>query len=189
VNTSLGLWIEQYGYLAVLAGTLLEGEAILVLAGFAAYQGRLELPLVLLTAFAGGTLGDQLLFWFGRAAGPPLLRRREVIANAAVRVGTLLRKHDGALIFGIRFMYGLRIAGPIAIGALGVDSRRFALFNVMGAAVWAPLFGGVGYLFGHAMQSIPGEIENYEALVPAVIVCTALLIALARRASRRTTPT
>ena len=31
--------IEDYGYLAVFIGAFLEGETILVMAGFAAYQG------------------------------------------------------------------------------------------------------------------------------------------------------
>ena len=35
-------YIETYGYLAVMIGTFLEGETILVLAGFAAHQGYLQ---------------------------------------------------------------------------------------------------------------------------------------------------
>ena len=47
---SLREFLAQYGYLAVFAGTLLEGEVILVLAGFAAHQGYLQLPVVMLVA-------------------------------------------------------------------------------------------------------------------------------------------
>ena len=45
--------IDQFGYWAILAGTFLEGETILVLAGFAAHQGYLRLDLVILAAFIG----------------------------------------------------------------------------------------------------------------------------------------
>ena len=45
--------IQSYGYWAILAGTFLEGETILVLAGFAAHLGYLQLPWVILAAFAG----------------------------------------------------------------------------------------------------------------------------------------
>jgi membrane protein DedA with SNARE-associated domain len=58
--------LADHGYLAVLIGSLLEGETILVLAGFAAHQGHLSLPLVLAIAFVGGTFGDQIFFWLGR---------------------------------------------------------------------------------------------------------------------------
>ena len=124
--------ISQYGYLAVFVGALLEGEAILVLAGFAAQQGHLSLAWVLAIAFVGGTLGDQIFFWLGKRWGGGLLRRIPGARESTLRVSRLLQRYDAWLVFGIRFMYGLRIAGPIAMGALGVAPRRFAIFNVLG---------------------------------------------------------
>ncbi|WP_427914926.1 DedA family protein [Ramlibacter sp. MMS24-I3-19] len=174
-------WIEHYGYLAVLLGTLLEGEAILMLAGFLAHQGHLDLGAVLLIAFVAGSTGDQLFFWLGRAWGPPLLERSARLARAGEQVGTLLRCYDAALIFGIRFMYGLRIAGPIALGALGVSPRRFAVFNVLGAAVWAPLVGGAGYLSGHALEAWLGDLQWLEGLLVVLVAGGALILAVAHR--------
>jgi membrane protein DedA with SNARE-associated domain len=49
--------IENYGYLAVFIAAFLEGETILVMAGFAAYQGYLDLEKVILIALFGGLLG------------------------------------------------------------------------------------------------------------------------------------
>jgi len=49
--------IQQHGYWVILAGTLLEGETVLVLGGFTAHRGYLDLPLVMLVAFAGGAAG------------------------------------------------------------------------------------------------------------------------------------
>ena len=43
--------IEHYGYAAILIGTFLEGETILVLAGLAAHQGYLVLIWVMMAAF------------------------------------------------------------------------------------------------------------------------------------------
>ena len=54
--------IENYGYAAILIGTFLEGETILVLAGLAAHQGYLVLSWVILAAFVGSLCGDQLFF-------------------------------------------------------------------------------------------------------------------------------
>jgi len=54
--------VENYGYAAILIGTFLEGETILVLAGLAAHQGYLILTWVILAAFAGSLCGDQLFF-------------------------------------------------------------------------------------------------------------------------------
>lgn len=181
MNVLLIDWVEHYGYLAVLLGTLLEGETVLMLAGFLAHQGHLDLGAVLLVAFIGGTAGDQLFFWIGRAWGPRLQERSAMLTSAGERVGTLLRRHDAALIFGVRFMYGLRIAGPIAMGALGVSPRRFALFNVLGAAAWASLIGGAGYLSGHALEAWLGDLGWLEGLLVAIVAGGALILSFAHR--------
>jgi membrane protein DedA with SNARE-associated domain len=174
-------FVTTYGYLAVLAGALLEGESILLLAGFAAHQGMLSLPLVLLIAFVGGTVGDQGFFWLGRRWGGRLLERYPVLRLRTARVATLLQRWDAALVFGVRFMYGLRIAGPIAMGALGVSRARFFCFNMLGAAVWAVLVGGAGYLMGETLQMILGEIEGYEsAVLWGIAGSVALFFALKR---------
>lgn len=174
-------WVEHYGYLAILLATLIQGQAVLVLAGFLAHQGHLDLGAVLLAAFAGGSAGDQLLFWFGRASGPRLQERSPILARAGERVGKLLRRHDAALILGVRFMYGLRIAGPIAMGALGVSPRRFAVFNVLGAAAWALLVGGAGFLSGHALEAWLGDLQWVEALLVALAAGGVVILAVARR--------
>ncbi|MGZ5772960.1 DedA family protein [Ramlibacter sp.] len=181
MNVLLIDWVEHYGYLAVLLGTLLEGETVLMLAGFLAHQGHLDLSAVLLVAFLGGSAGDQLFFWLGRTSGPQLQDRSAMLMNAVERVAALLRRYDAAPIFGVRFMYGLRIAGPIAMGALGVSPRRFVTFNLLGAAVWAPLIGGAGYLSGHALEAWLGDLEWFEGLLVAIVAGGALVLSLARR--------
>ena len=57
---SLQQLITDYGYLAILMGTFLEGETILILGGFASHRGYLELPWVVVSAFIGTLAGDQL---------------------------------------------------------------------------------------------------------------------------------
>ena len=49
--------IALYGYWAVFFGTLLEGESILLAAGFACHQGLLDWRLALLLAVAVGVAG------------------------------------------------------------------------------------------------------------------------------------
>lgn len=63
-------FLQTYGYWAILIGTFLEGETILVLGGLAAHMGYMDLTGVILTAFAGSLCGDQLFF----LPGPPAQR-------------------------------------------------------------------------------------------------------------------
>ena len=172
-----GQLLSEYGYWAVLVGSLLEGETLLVLAGFAAHQGYLSLPMTLAIAFVGGTLGDQLFFWIGRRWGQPLLKRFPRSAPRVQRIHELLDRHHAPIIVGIRFMYGLRILGPIVIGTCKVSGWRFAMFNVIGAAIWAPLIGGLGYLFGSALQWLLDDLKEFELAALGLVVLVALLTA------------
>jgi membrane protein DedA with SNARE-associated domain len=166
--------LSEYGYLAVFIGCLLEGETILVLAGFAAHQGYLSLPVVMLVALCGGTLGDQMFFFIGRYWGAALLGRVRCLARRAPAVNRLMLKYDAALIVGVRFMYGLRIAGPIVIGMSDVRKRRFLLFNVIGAAIWCVLIPGAGYLFGQSLQLMLVDVEKYEGAAAVALLLLAV---------------
>lgn len=164
MDASLPQLVSDYGYLAVFVGTLLEGEAILLLAAYAAHQGYLSLPAVVGVAFCGATLGDQIFFFSGRFFGDRLLRRLPVIRARADTINALLLRYHAGLIIGIRFAYGLRVAGPIVIGMSTLSARRFLLFNAVGAMIWAPLIAGIGYLFGHALEWLFVDLKQYETI-------------------------
>lgn len=177
--------LADYGYLAVFVGAVLEGETVLLLAGFAAHQGYLSLPLVMAAAFAGGTLGDQLFFALGHTAGRRLLLRLPHARSRVRRVQRLLQRYDAALIVGIRFMYGLRIVGPVVMGSCGIPVWRFVLFNMIGAALWAPLVTSLGYAFGQALQVALGNLQRYEGAILAGGVLAALALTLWHRRRER----
>jgi len=177
---TLPQFLADHGYLAVFVGSLLEGETILVLAGFAAHQGYLSLHWIVLLAFCGGTLGDQVYFFLGRRYGSALVRRFPRLEHPANRVNHLLLRFHEALIVGVRFMYGLRIVGPIVIGMSDVLAWRFVLFNALGAAIWALLITALGFLFGQALQLLLVGAERYEAMALLLIVGFGVLLGMAR---------
>jgi membrane protein DedA with SNARE-associated domain len=51
-----------------------------------------------------------------------------------------------------------------------VGALRFMGLNLLGAAIWAPLIAGVGYLFGKALQLLLDDLKRYEMLGLALIV-------------------
>lgn len=177
--------LADYGYVAVFVGSLLEGETILVLAGFAAHQGYLSLPWVVVVAFTGGALGDQVFFFIGRHWGNALLRRLPRLDRNAQRVRELLMRHHSGLIIGVRFMYGLRIVGPIVIGMSEVPATRFLALNLIGAAIWSVVIAGAGFVFGHTLQMLLVQADRYEGLAVGVLVLVALLIGAIHRCCRR----
>jgi membrane protein DedA with SNARE-associated domain len=158
-------FIQTYGYWAILIGTFLEGETILVLGGLAAHMGYMDLGGVILAAFAGSLCGDQLFFFLGRHHSAFLLNRRPAWKPKLERANRLIDRFQTPLILGFRFLYGLRTVTPFAIGISRVPVLRFVILNVLGAVAWALVFGGSGYLFGHAMEGILGNIRHYEKIL------------------------
>jgi membrane protein DedA with SNARE-associated domain len=97
----------------------------------------------------------------------------------------LLRRHHLPFILSVRFLYGLRIAGPIAIGMARVPWLRFLALNAIGAAIWAIVIGGAGYFFGAALESALTDLRSHERWILAAILVVGLCIALAARICRR----
>jgi membrane protein DedA with SNARE-associated domain len=179
--------IQQFGYLAVFIGTFLEGETILALAGMAAAHGYLSLVAVIGVATVGAFLGDQACFYVGRRYGHRILARFPKLAAKAPRVQALLRRWDAPAVIVLRFLYGLRIAGPIVIGTCGISPWRLALFNFIGVLIWAPLVGGVGYLAGYAyaLHEWLARFQHVQlALLAIALIAAAIAWYFVRRRRR-----
>jgi membrane protein DedA with SNARE-associated domain len=154
--------IENYGYVALVAGTLLEGETVLVLGGITARMGYLELPWVYVAGFAGSLAGDQIYFYLGRRHKDAILSRFRAWQQHIDKVDRLLEHHPTLVILSFRFLYGLRTVTPFVIGTSKIPTPLFILLNVVGAAVWSVLIASLGWLFGNTIDLLLGDIRHYE---------------------------
>lgn len=178
-SMTLDSLIENYGYLAVLVGTFLEGETILILAGFAAHRGYIHLDWVITAAFAGSLGGDQLFFFLGRRHSETFLKRRPLWESRVDKVQRLLDRFRTPLILAFRFLYGFRTVTPFVIGMSSIRFARFLFLNAVGALVWAVAFGMSGYLFGNALDLLIGNIKRYEIKLFGLIAAVGAIIWLA----------
>ena len=154
--------IQNYGYAAVAIGTFLEGESVLLLASAAASRGHLSLSMVIVCAMFASFAGDQFFFFLGRRYAPWLKSRLPALQERIGRTQALIARHHAPLILAVRFLYGLRIAGPIALGMSGVHWLRFLLLNFVGALIWANMIAYLGYWAGHALSHLLGQIDADE---------------------------
>lgn len=173
--------VTHYGYIAIVLGTFLEGETILILAGFLAHRGYLELPYVISAAFTGTLIGDQLYFYIGRIKGKQFIDNRPAWHARTERVFKLLAKHQTLLILGFRFLYGIRTVTPFVLGSAGINPLRYLFLNITGALVWAVALGIAGYYFGHALELLVSEVKKYEQWVIAGMLFTSMAVWFAYR--------
>ncbi|BDV43113.1 membrane protein [Geotalea uraniireducens] len=158
----LGNYLEIYGYWVLLLWTFLEGEAGLILAGFLASQGHLNIFGVMATALCGAFFGDQFYFYLGRWKGKQLLGLFTLIARKFRKALRLIEKYGSLVAFVSRYTYGFRIVLPIILGMSSFPASRFLWLNLCSASLWALLFSSVGFLFGTSASLVVEDIDQYE---------------------------
>ncbi len=177
--------ILRWGYLAVGLGTFFEGEAVVIIAGALAHRGLLSLPWVMGAAFAGAVAGDQVWFHVGRWLGKPLIERHHRLRARAGKAQAWLTRYGAVFVLGFRFVYGIRTATPMFLGASGYPTRLFLLLNTVGGACWAAVIAGVGWLLGASLASALGRKTHLVELLAAVGVALGVMWLVARLVQRR----
>lgn len=160
--------LSTYGYGLVLtvvalesAGLPLPGETVLVSAAvYAGTTHNMAIGGVIAAAAAGAILGDNIGFWIGRAAGPPILERFGDLVGLDARrrkLGQyLFRRYGGAIVFFGRFVAFLRAFAALLAGVNKLEPLRFFAFNAAGGIAWATIFGLGGYALGSSFHRIAG---------------------------------
>jgi membrane protein DedA with SNARE-associated domain len=182
---SLESLLADYGYWLIFATTFIEGESVVLIAGVAAASHHMSLPWVIFAAYVGSYLGDQLWFHVGRRYGQRLLLRFPRFQGPANRVFRLLERYDTGFILTFRFVYGVRNVTPFALGMSNVSALRFAGLNFIAAGMWAVTFAGAGYLFGHAVISVVGDMKAYIGYVLLALLFAALTLWLVKLVRKR----
>lgn len=188
MTVDLAQLIPAHGYWVAFGGAVLEGETILALAGLAAHRGYLALPTLIIVGAIGGFLGDQVYFAIGRRFGARFLGRFPHVARRAGRATALVERHPELSVIAVRFMYGLRIVGPIAIGMSRIGWFHFAALNAIGAAIWSACWIGAGYAAGTAVEAALGNLKHVEHVLFIAALGVAIVATLALHWWRRRAP-
>ncbi|KAB2832674.1 MAG: DedA family protein, partial [Caedimonadaceae bacterium] len=157
------------GYIILLIGSFVEGETVVLTAGFLSYKGYLSLPWIIVISFLGSLIADQLLFYVGRYYGPGLIERKPALKEKSKRIFDLLHRYNVGFILSFRFIYGIRVASPLVIGASGISIKRFTILNLIAAVIWATIscFAGymIGYWFADAVDAIIAKVIKFEKML------------------------
>ncbi|HYC58919.1 MAG TPA: DedA family protein [Thermoanaerobaculia bacterium] len=166
--------LEQFGYFAVFIGTFLEGEAILVAAGFFASRGYLDVFAVTVVAFAGAYVGHLFWFWLGRVHGVKLLEKFPSMKRHFGKSVRVFERYGPAAIILTQWIYGLRITCAVIIGMSRISIMKFLIYEAVSCAVWAAIITALGFYFGRVIESVLGRVEHIEKYGLIIIVAIAV---------------
>ncbi|MBI1283325.1 MAG: hypothetical protein GC183_03160 [Thiobacillus sp.] len=166
----------HYGYVAVFAGVLLTnagvpmaGELTLLVAGSVLTTGHLDYTATILVGASAALLSDSLWYAVGQMGSARLIGLYCKVsfgstACVAKTADTLVRFGPRSLILA-RFIPGFRtFAAPMA-GMSNLGYFRFALYDGIGALLWAGVVVSAGWWFAHRLASLVGQIENVRMAV------------------------
>jgi membrane protein DedA with SNARE-associated domain len=168
--------LHQYGYALIFLGTLAEGETLLMLGGYFAHRGYLDLPGVIITSFVAAVCGDQLFFHLGRRHAKGLLERFPRLRDKVNLALRRVENHQVKIALCMRFLWGLRIATPVALGLTNMDARRFFWLNLLSAAVWSSVFALVGFGTSRVVSEIFTNLHSYEKWIAIGLMAVAALV-------------
>ncbi|WP_158798601.1 DedA family protein [Pedobacter sp. L105] len=163
-------------------GFFLPGDYLLFLAGMFVATGKLDvniyvlISILILSAICGNFTG----YWFGKKTGPVLYQRKDTFffKKRYLKAAELYYNKQGAfaLIMG-RFVPIVRTFAPIFAGIVGLDFKKFALYNISGAILWITSLTLLGYFLGRRFEK---EIDAYLFyIIAGFMIITAIPLAVA----------
>lgn len=160
-------FVQEWGYVAVFLGSLIEGESVIFIAGFFAHLGILSLPKIIAVSFIATLFADQALYHVGRHYGNHFLDKFPSFKPRADKAFRLLRRYDNIFILSFRFIWGIRIISPIIIGSAGIGFKRFLILNLIAAIIWSVGSCVAAYYFAHLIMD---EFHLVSRIVLGLVV-------------------
>ncbi|MFK0403379.1 DedA family protein [Microbacterium sp. NPDC090225] len=185
--------IESLGEVGVGIAILIEtfvppipSEAILPVAGFLAYEGRMSAW----GAWAAATLGVLVgaLIWYAIGAAVGRDRTRRIVGRIPLldhddfdkAEAFFARWGGGAVLFG-RCVPLVRSFISIPAGIERMPLWKFTLYTLIGSGVWNAIWIGLGFAFGPAIKPV---LEEWSGLISNIAVGAIALLVLAFIAAR-----
>jgi membrane protein DedA with SNARE-associated domain len=181
-------FVRHYGAFAVMpilaieaVGAPVPGESLLIFASVLAGRGEMSLPSLLIFAWVGSVLGDNLGYLVGRKLG------RGAILRYGAKVGLTDERFNGierlyvrygsATVLFARFFSILRQLNGIVAGTLGMSWWRFVLLDAAGAALWVTVWVFAPAYFSEHLTFIIG-LAHHTKIVASFLLAAGLILVL-----------
>lgn len=182
-------FVRHYGAFAVMLilaieaiGAPVPGETLLIFASVLAGRGEMSLPALLVFAWIGSVIGDNLGFLIGRKLG------RKTVLRYGAKVGLTNERfskiennyvrYGSATVSFARFFSILRQLNGIVAGILGMSWLRFVLFDAIGAALWVTVWVFLPAYFSEHLAFIV-TLAHHKIVVMSFLIAVGLILFVA----------
>lgn len=177
-------FIESTGYWGIFI--LMTAESALIpipseitmpFAGFLAFQGKLNVYLVIFVGAFANLIGSLLAFglgWWGE---------EHLIRNIIKKYGKFLliseheynqaekwfRKYGEKIVFTSRVLPIVRTFISLPAGVAEMDVKKFSIYTFVGSLIWSIFLTSIGFILGKNWNSIEVYYRKFEYLIILVL--------------------
>ncbi len=162
--------LSTYGYIILFLYSFGGGFFALVAAGILSYAGKMDISISITVAFIANFIGDTVLFYIARynktIIMPYIKKHKRKLALSSI----MMKKYGDKIIFFQKFLYGFKTLVPIAIGLTRYDFKKFTLYNLFSAFIWALVFGIGSYKSGKYLLGLVKFLKLHIWITPFVMI-------------------
>jgi membrane protein DedA with SNARE-associated domain len=174
-------FLTSAGYAALIIFGFLEAACIPIsseitfgFAGVLAYEGHLNLALVIIIGSLAELAGSYASYGVGRVGGRPLVDRlgRYVLVTRS-DVDRAERFLTGRGVWAVpvgRMIPFVRAFTSIVAGLVQIPALRFGVLSLIGTVIYATVVSCIGYAVGSAWQSVSHSLAVAGYVIAAVVV-------------------
>lgn len=177
--------IAQYGLLLVFVNVLVEQAGVpvpavptMIVAGALASMERLPLAGVVAVALLGCLLADYAWYVAGRHFGGGVMRtlcRISLSPDSCVKQSELrFQRWRGGVLLVAKFVPGLSTVAPPLVGAMGLRTASFVLFDGLGSLMWVSVAVSLGFIFASQIDAVLVALANAGSV--ALMLIGSLLV-------------
>lgn len=167
-------------------------EVVVPPAGYLAYQGKLNIYLVILAGVVGSILGSLLNYWIASRFGRDFLLKYAkyffINKEKFDKFEVFFNTHGEITTFVGRLIPVIRQYISFPAGLVRMNLKKFIFYTGLGAVIWCTILAYVGYFVGNNKEIIQENINYIMLFVfPALILLVILYILRYKYRKRRET--
>lgn len=182
----LGLFVIIFAESGVFFGFFLPGGSLLFTAGLLASQNLFNIYWLIAVVGIAAILGDNVGYWFGSKVGHRIFNKEDSLffnKKYLEKTKEYYEKYGPMTVVIGRFVPIVRTFAPILAGVGEMSYKKFLVYNIFGALLWAVGLALLGFFLG---SSVPG-IDRYITQIVILIVILSILPILFNLKSKKTT--
>ena len=186
--------IGDMGYLGIFLLMFIEStffpfpsEIIMIPAGYLAYQGEMNLYIVIVVGILGSVAGALLNYYLAMHLGKKIILKYGkyffIKEETLDKLDTFFAKHGEISTFTGRLIPGIRQLISLPAGLARMNIAKFSFYTAIGAGIWIVVLVAIGYMVGSNQELISKYMKSATliALVSVVLIIVFYVVRHRRR--------